>query len=94
MKTAQGYYDNDRSVSKALHNSTIRSSTIPQTSRFDRRTPRESSQLPLRVNGSVIGAVGIFGTQQELQYLAPLLELYAAKYYQLEAMTTGEQPVD
>ena len=48
---------------------------------------REGYNMPLRVNGSVIGAVGIFGTQQELQYLAPLLELYAAKYYQLEAMT-------
>lgn len=48
---------------------------------------KEGYNMPLRVNGSVIGAVGIFGTQQELQYLAPLLELYAAKYYQLEAMT-------
>ena len=38
---------------------------------------REGYNMPLRVNGSVIGAVGIFGTQQELQYLAPLLELYA-----------------
>ena len=35
---------------------------------------REGYNMPLRVNGSVIGAVGIFGTQQELQYLAPLLQ--------------------
>ena len=47
---------------------------------------KEGCNMPLRVNGSTIGAVGIYGNPDEIQDIAQLLEVYAAKYYQLEAM--------
>lgn len=47
---------------------------------------KEGCNMPLRMNGAVIGAVGIFGDPMEIQYLAHLLEKYAEKCYQLEAM--------
>lgn len=47
---------------------------------------REGYNMPLRVNGSIIGAIGISGEPQEVQYLAHLLEVYATKSYQVEAM--------
>ena len=48
---------------------------------------KEGCNMPLRVSGAIIGVVGIYGDPAEIQYLARLLEVYAAKYYQLEAMT-------
>lgn len=47
---------------------------------------REGCNMPLRVSGSIIGVVGLYGDPSEIQYLARLLEVYAAKYYQLEAI--------
>lgn len=47
---------------------------------------KEGCNMPLRVNGSIIGVVGIYGNPEEIQDVACLLEVYAAKYYQLEAM--------
>lgn len=47
---------------------------------------REGLNMPLRVGGSTIGVVGLRGEPSEIQYLAKLLEVYAAKYYQLEAI--------
>lgn len=47
---------------------------------------REGCNMPLRVGGSTIGVVGLRGDPSEIQYLARLLEVYAAKYYQLEAI--------
>ena len=49
---------------------------------------REGCNLPLRVNGSIIGVVGLYGEPTEIRYLAHLLELYVAKYFQLEAMAS------
>lgn len=49
---------------------------------------KEGYNMPLRVSGSIIGVVGLFGNPPEIQDLAHLLEVYAAKYYQLEAMFT------
>ncbi|MGN0977103.1 MAG: CdaR family transcriptional regulator [Faecousia sp.] len=42
--------------------------------------------MPLRVNGTIIGVVGIGGDPEEIRDIAHLLEVYAAKYYQMEAM--------
>ena len=42
--------------------------------------------MPLRVNGAVIGVVGIFGDPPEVENLAKLVEAYVTKSYQLEAM--------
>ena len=47
---------------------------------------KEGCNMPLRVNGVLIGVVGIYGDPDEIQDVAHLLEVYAAKYYQLEAM--------
>lgn len=47
---------------------------------------KEGCNIPLRVNGAIIGVVGIFGEPDEIRDVAHLLEVYAAKYYQLEAM--------
>ena len=48
---------------------------------------REGCNMPLRLNGEIIGAVGIFGNPQEIAHLARLWEAYASKAYQLEMMT-------
>ena len=42
--------------------------------------------MPLRVNGTIIGVVGIGGDPEEIRDIAHLLEVYTAKYYQMEAM--------
>lgn len=47
---------------------------------------KEGCNMPLRVNGVLIGVVGIYGDPDQIQDVAHLLEVYAAKYYQLEAM--------
>ena len=47
---------------------------------------RQGYNMPLRVNGSVIGVVGIFGDPPEVENLAKLVEAYVTKCYQLEAM--------
>ncbi len=47
---------------------------------------KEGCNMPLRVNGTVIGVVGIYGDPDEIRDVAHLLEVYAAKYYQMEAM--------
>ena len=47
---------------------------------------KEGCNMPLRVNGTIIGVVGIYGEPEEIRDVAHLLEVYAAKYYQLEAM--------
>lgn len=47
---------------------------------------KEGYNMPLRVNGSIIGAVGVKGEPAEIQDLAHLLEVYATKCYQVEAM--------
>ena len=47
---------------------------------------REGCNMPLRVNGSIIGVVGISGDPDQIRDVAHLLEVYAAKYYQLETM--------
>lgn len=49
---------------------------------------REGCNMPLRVSGSIIGAVGLHGNPSEITDLAHLLEVYAAKYYQAEAMSS------
>ena len=47
---------------------------------------KEGCNMPLRVSGSIIGVVGIYGEPAEIRDLAHLLDVYATKYYQLEAM--------
>ena len=47
---------------------------------------KQGYNMPLRVNGSVIGVVGIFGNPPEVENLAKLVEAYVTKCYQLEAM--------
>jgi len=47
---------------------------------------KEGYNMPLRVCGRIIGVVGLHGNPEEIQDLAHLLEVYATKYYQLEAM--------
>lgn len=49
---------------------------------------KEGCNMPLRVNGAIIGVVGIRGNPSEIQALAHLLEVYAAKYFQLETMAS------
>jgi len=47
---------------------------------------KEGCNMPLRVNGALIGVVGIYGDPEQIQDIAHLLEVYATKYYQLETM--------
>lgn len=50
---------------------------------------KEGYNMPLRVNGSIIGVVGMYGDPAEIRYLAHLLEVYVSKCYQMEAMLTS-----
>ena len=47
---------------------------------------KEGCNMPLRVNGEVIGVVGIYGDPEQIQDIAHLLEVYATKYFQLETL--------
>lgn len=47
---------------------------------------KEGCNMPLRVDGTIIGVVGIYGDPESIRDVAHLLEVYAAKYYELEAM--------
>ena len=47
---------------------------------------KEGCNMPLRVNGEIIGVVGIYGDPEEIQDIAHLLEVYATKYFQLETL--------
>lgn len=47
---------------------------------------KEGCNMPLRLGGRIIGVVGIHGDPDQIQDMAHLLEVYATKYYQLEAM--------
>ncbi|MGN0373324.1 MAG: CdaR family transcriptional regulator [Enterocloster sp.] len=48
---------------------------------------KEGCNMPIRQNGVLIGVVGIFGNPDEIQDLAHLLEVYTAKYFELESIT-------
>lgn len=50
---------------------------------------KEGYNMPLRVNGSIIGVVGMYGEPTDIQDLAHLLEVYMTKCYQVEAMLTS-----
>lgn len=47
---------------------------------------KEGCNMPLQVNGTIIGVVGIYGEPDKIRDVAHLLEVYVSKYYQLEAM--------
>ncbi len=47
---------------------------------------REGYNMPLRVGGSIVGVVGIYGEPSEIRYLAHMVEVYTEKYYQLESL--------
>lgn len=47
---------------------------------------KKGCNVPLVVNGTIIGVIGIFGNPEEIKTLASFVELYAEKYYQLEAV--------
>lgn len=47
---------------------------------------KEGCNMPLRVNGEIIGVVGIYGDPEKIQDIAHLLEVYATKYFQLETL--------
>ncbi len=47
---------------------------------------KEGCNMPLRLGGSIIGVVGIYGDPDQIRDVAHLLDVYATKYYQLEAM--------
>ena len=47
---------------------------------------KQGINMPIRVDGAIIGVVGIYGDPEKITDLAQLLEVYAAKYYQLESL--------
>ncbi len=51
---------------------------------------KEGCNMPLRLNGEIIGAVGIYGNPGEIAHLARLWEAYASKAYMLEMMTNPQ----
>lgn len=55
---------------------------------------KEGYNMPLRLNGSIIGVVGIYGEPADIQYMAHLLEVYVAKCYQMEAILLSRMASD
>lgn len=47
---------------------------------------KEGCNMPIHMNGKIIGVVGIYGNPEEIQDLAKLLEVYAEKYFELETI--------
>ena len=47
---------------------------------------KKGCNVPLVVNGTIIGVIGIFGNPEEVKTIASFVELYVEKYYQLEAL--------
>lgn len=47
---------------------------------------KEGYNLPIKSGDKIIGVVGIFGDPEDIMDLAHLLEVYATKYFQLEAL--------
>lgn len=47
---------------------------------------REGYNMPIRAGNTVIGVVGIFGSPEQIKELAHLVEVYAEKCYQVEAL--------
>lgn len=47
---------------------------------------KEGCNMPIHLDGSIIGVVGIYGEPEEIRDVAHLLEVYAEKYYQMEAL--------
>ena len=47
---------------------------------------KEGCNMPLRMNGKIIGVVGIYGNPEEIRDLAQLLEVYAEKYFEMETI--------
>ena len=62
--------------------------TKEQVSRY--AGAKEGCNMPLRLNGEIIGAVGIYGNPEEIAYLARMWEAYAAKAYQLEMLSNPQ----
>ena len=48
---------------------------------------REGYNMPIRIDGDIIGVIGIYGKPSEIKLLARLLEVFAVKYLQLESMS-------
>jgi len=72
---------------EAVHTGKMVNITREQVSAYP--GAKEGCNMPLRVNGAIIGVVGIWGEPSEIQALAHLLEVYAAKYFQLEAAASS-----
>ena len=47
---------------------------------------KKGTNVPLFVNGKIIGVIGIFGNPEEIKTIVSFVELYVEKYYQLEAL--------
>ena len=47
---------------------------------------KKGCNVPLVVNGTIIGVIGIFGNPEDVKTIASFVELYVEKYYQLEAL--------
>ncbi|MBO6158444.1 MAG: helix-turn-helix domain-containing protein [Firmicutes bacterium] len=47
---------------------------------------KEGCNMPIRLNGVVVGVIGMYGNPDEIQETAQLLKVYVEKYYQLESL--------
>ena len=45
---------------------------------------KQGYNMPITIEGEIIGVIGVFGNPSEIKPLARLLEVFAMKYYQLE----------
>ena len=52
---------------------------------------KEGYNMPIRIEGEIIGVIGIFGKPAEIEMVARLLEEFAVKYYQYEALMVPAQ---
>ena len=47
---------------------------------------KQGCNMPIRIDGEIVGVIGVYGNPSEIRPLARWLEAFAEKYYQLEAM--------
>ena len=52
----------------------------------DETGTKQGYNMPICIEGDIVGVIGIFGDSSEIKPLAQLLEVFAVKYYQLESV--------
>lgn len=64
--------------------------SIRKDQAFQYAGAKEGYNMPIRAENTIIGVVGIFGNPEQIKELAHLVEVYAEKCYQVEALVQSQ----